>query len=95
MNPVEDAIRKEGTDPSVVFVFPSDIAASLWLEAALGILGGEPCPASDSSPGTDLRKRRSSRPLGERLPSPPSCADSTHSTWRAETRPPKGLYSAR
>jgi len=44
MNPVEDAIRKEGTDPSVVFVFPSDIAASLWLEAALGILGAGTLP---------------------------------------------------
>lgn len=44
MNPVEDAILREGHDPSVVFVFPSDVAASLWLEAALDILGAGTLP---------------------------------------------------
>ncbi len=38
-NPVESLIRDYGSDPKTVFVFPSDIAASLWREEALGILG--------------------------------------------------------
>ena len=38
-NPTENLIRKEGKNPKAVFVFPSDIAASLWLEAALDITG--------------------------------------------------------
>jgi len=45
VNPVEACIRKKGTDPSTVFVFPSDIAASLWLETALDITGEETLPS--------------------------------------------------
>ena len=44
-NPVEELIRKYGNDDSVVFVFPSDIAASLWLEAALAITARETLPS--------------------------------------------------
>lgn len=38
-HPVEQAIKKYGSDHNRVFVFPSDIASSLWQEAALDILG--------------------------------------------------------
>lgn len=38
-NPVEALIREYGKNDRVVFVFPSDVAASLWREEALGILG--------------------------------------------------------
>lgn len=45
-NPVEELIRKEGADDSAIFVFPSDIAASLWLNEALSITGRETLPSS-------------------------------------------------
>ncbi len=38
-NPVESVIREFGGDPKSVFVFPSDVAATLWREEALDILG--------------------------------------------------------
>jgi hypothetical protein len=44
-NPVEREIRASGADDSVTFVFPSDIAAALWLEAALGITGRGTIPS--------------------------------------------------
>jgi len=44
-NPVEREIRASGADDSVVFVFPSDVAAGLWLEAALAITGRDTLPA--------------------------------------------------
>lgn len=43
-NPLEDIIRKEGNDDSAVFIFPSDIAATLWLEEALTLTGKETLP---------------------------------------------------
>ncbi len=46
MNPVERTIREKGRDASSVFVFPSEIAARLWLEASLGILGDDTVEAS-------------------------------------------------
>ena len=44
-NPVEREIRASGADDSVTFVFPSDVAAALWLEAALGITGRGTLPS--------------------------------------------------
>lgn len=44
-NPIEREIRAAGADDSVVFVFPSDIAATLWLEAALAITNRETLPS--------------------------------------------------
>lgn len=46
MNPVEKTIREKGLDESSVFVFPSEIAARLWLDAALRILGAETLESS-------------------------------------------------
>ncbi len=43
-HPVEQAIKKYGSDHNRVFVFPSDIASSLWQEAALDILGTTTVP---------------------------------------------------
>lgn len=39
MHPVASIIRQKGTSPHTVFVFPSEIASRLWLEASLDILG--------------------------------------------------------
>lgn len=36
-NPIEEYIRQEGLNETSIFVFPSDIAASLWRETALSI----------------------------------------------------------
>lgn len=36
-NPIESIILQHGANDKVIFVFPSDIAASLWLEKALDI----------------------------------------------------------
>ena len=44
-NPVERLVRAEGSDDSVIFVFPSDVAAGLWLEAALAITGRDTLPS--------------------------------------------------
>ncbi len=44
-NPIEREIRASGADDSVVFVFPSDIAATLWLEASLAITMRETLPS--------------------------------------------------
>lgn len=44
-NPIEREIRASGADDSIVFVFPSDVAAGLWLEAALAITGRDTLPA--------------------------------------------------
>lgn len=44
-NPIEREIRASGADDSVVFVFPSDIAATLWLEASLAITRRETLPS--------------------------------------------------
>jgi len=44
-SPVIDLIRREGGDDRVVFVFPSDIAASLWMDEALAITGRDTLPA--------------------------------------------------
>ncbi|HPS43238.1 MAG TPA: PD-(D/E)XK nuclease family protein [Treponemataceae bacterium] len=44
-NPVEREIRASGADDSVVFVFPSDVASGLWLEASLAITGRDTLPA--------------------------------------------------
>ena len=38
-NVISRNIRKHGADGSVVFVFPSDVAARLWLEASLDLTG--------------------------------------------------------
>lgn len=38
-NPVEEVLRAQGKDPKTVFVFPSDVAAALWREESLEILG--------------------------------------------------------
>jgi len=38
-NPVESIIREYGANPKAAFVFPSDVAAALWREEALEILG--------------------------------------------------------
>jgi len=43
-DPITARIRLHGDDDRTVFVFPSDIAASLWLEAALRITGCETLP---------------------------------------------------
>ncbi len=44
-NPVVDLIKSEGSDDRVVFVFPSDIAASLWMVEALSLTGMNTIPA--------------------------------------------------
>jgi len=44
-SPVIDLIRREGGDDKAVFVFPSDIAASLWMDEALAITGRNTLPA--------------------------------------------------
>ena len=45
-NIVSKKIRQHGADGSVVFVFPSDVAANLWLEAALDLTGAGTIPSS-------------------------------------------------
>lgn len=45
-NIVSKKIRQHGADGSVVFVFPSDVAANLWLEAALDLSGAGTIPSS-------------------------------------------------
>lgn len=45
-NPVEEYIRREGLKDSSVFVFPSDIAATLWREKALFITQAGTLPSS-------------------------------------------------
>ena len=45
MHPVAAFIQKEGSKPDTVFVFPSEIAARLWLEASLDILKKGSLPA--------------------------------------------------
>lgn len=44
-NYLERLIREQGDDDHAIFVFPSDIAASLWLAEALDITGRETIPA--------------------------------------------------
>jgi len=44
-NPVIEIISREGGDDHAVFVFPSDIAASLWMVEALSITGKDTLPA--------------------------------------------------
>jgi hypothetical protein len=44
-NFLERLIREQGNDDHAIFVFPSDIAASLWLAEALDITGRETLPA--------------------------------------------------
>lgn len=44
-NFLERLIREQGDDDRAIFVFPSDIAASLWLAEALDITGRETLPA--------------------------------------------------
>lgn len=44
-NPVEELLKAEGTKDDSVLVFPSDIAAALWLEEALDITGKTTLPA--------------------------------------------------
>lgn len=44
-NPVATHITQYGADDSTVFVFPSDIAASLWLEEALELTGEGTLPS--------------------------------------------------
>ena len=45
LNPVEELLKAEGTKDDSVLVFPSDIAAALWLEEALDITGKTTLPA--------------------------------------------------
>ncbi len=45
MHPVASVIQNKGRDPGTVFVFPSEIAARLWLEASLDILDVGSLPA--------------------------------------------------
>lgn len=45
-NPIEEYIFKEGLKDSSVFVFPSDIAATLWREKALSITKAGTLPSS-------------------------------------------------
>lgn len=45
INPILAIIKKEGSQSDTIFVFPSEIAARLWLEAALDILETESLPA--------------------------------------------------
>lgn len=45
MHPVASVIQQRGTSPHTVFVFPSEIASRLWLEASLDILGEQSLPA--------------------------------------------------
>lgn len=44
-NIISEKISERGEDGSTVFVFPSDIAASLWIEEALDITGAGTIPA--------------------------------------------------
>ena len=44
-NPVRETIRESWSCGDTVYVFPSQIAAALWLEAALGFLGAGTVPA--------------------------------------------------
>jgi RecB family exonuclease len=45
VNPIEKTILEFGKDHSVAFVFPSDIAASLWIQKALALTGAGTLPA--------------------------------------------------
>lgn len=45
-NPISSIIRAEGFNTDTVFVFPSEIASRLWLEASLTILTTESLPSS-------------------------------------------------
>lgn len=45
-NPIEYIIKQHGEDDSFVFVFPSDIAASLWLEKSLDITNRNTLPSN-------------------------------------------------
>jgi len=44
MDPIESAILENWKDGDVTFVFPSDIAANLWLQKALAITGARTLP---------------------------------------------------
>ncbi len=46
MNVIEREIAARGSDSAAVFVFPSDVAASLWLREALDITGAETVAAN-------------------------------------------------
>ena len=45
INPVEEYIRQEGLNECAIFVFPSDIAATLWREKALSITNAGTLPS--------------------------------------------------